>query len=102
MFNKLKQIKDMVDKAKQFKDLKAELEKEHVEGAGGSGKVKIKLNGAQQILSIDIDPSFLTPDQKSKLESAVKDAFEDGNKKMQKIMMSKMTANPEMMKMLGQ
>ena len=42
-----------------------------------------------EITSVTIDPSLLAPAEKSKLESAVKDAANDAIKKTQKVMAAK-------------
>lgn len=85
MFNKLKQFKDVRDKAKH---LQAELGKESTEGSAGWGKVKVTLNGNQQATAVSIDPSVM--DDKAKLEEMVKDAINDGMKKLQQMMATKM------------
>ena len=87
MFNKLKQIKDLRDQAKK---LQSSLSEESVEGSAAWGKVTIKMNGNQEIIDINIDPEFLDPNKKSKLESALKEAFADCLKKIQKVMVTKM------------
>jgi hypothetical protein len=80
MFSKLKQFKDLRDKAKQ---LQSTLSQEKVNGSGGWGKVKLTMDGNLSVLSLDIDPSLLTPDSKSKLEAAVKEALSDAIKRAQ-------------------
>ena len=87
MFNKLKQFKDLRDQAKQIKDTLAQ---ETVEGSAEWGKVKIKLDGNQEVLNVEIDPELLTSDNKDKLESAIKEATNDAIKKIQRIMAEKM------------
>lgn len=87
MFNKLKQFKDLRDTAKELKNSLAE---EIVEGSGGWGKVKIKIDGNQEMKSVEIDPEYLNPDKKEKLQNDIKDAFNDGIKKIQKVMAEKM------------
>jgi len=89
MFNKLKQFKDLRTKAK---DLKAKLSLIEVEGSASFGKVKIVINGAQEILSVTIDPQFLQPSNKEKVEGAIKDAFADAMKKISRKMASQMSS----------
>jgi DNA-binding YbaB/EbfC family protein len=85
MFNKLKQIKDLRDKGKQ---IQAALEKETVQGSASWGKINITINGNQKVTEVKIDESLLN--DKEKLENGIKDAFNDGMVKMQKLMASKM------------
>jgi DNA-binding YbaB/EbfC family protein len=85
MFQKLKQFKDIRDKAKVIQNA---LSAEKVEGSGGWGKVKVTMDGNQKILNVAVDDSLLS-DKKS-LEGAVRDAVNDAVAKIQKIMAAKM------------
>lgn len=87
MFQKLKQFKDMRDKAKKLHD---KLAQETVDGSAGFGKVKIKMNGAQQALSCTIDESLMEADGGRKLESLVVEAINDTIKKCHRAMAEKM------------
>ncbi len=81
MFSKLKQFKDLRDQAKKIQD---SLKDVTVEGSGGWGKVKLSMNGNQEVTSVAIDPELLA--DKAKLETAVKDAYNDTVKKAQRAM----------------
>ena len=85
MFSKLKQFKDLRNQAKRIQDV---LKDVSVEGTGGWGKVKMTMNGNQEVTSVSIDQELLT--DKTKLESAVKDAFNDTVKKAQRSMAAEM------------
>ena len=85
MFSKLKQIKDLRDQAKSIQSVLAEI---HVEGSAAWGKVKITMNGNQEMQSVQIHDELLT--QKAKLEEAIKEATNDAIKKVQKEMAGKM------------
>lgn len=98
MFSKLKQIKDLRDKGKQ---LQSQLAGITAEGSSAWGKVKITMDGNQKVLSVSIDPEFLKPESKTKLEEAVKESFEDAIKKIQKAMMSKAGSLKEMLNIPG-
>jgi len=84
MFSKLKQFKDLKDKAKQLQDMLAQ---ETAEGDAGWGKVKVKMNGNQQVLEVAIDPSLM--DNREKLQDLVRDATNDAVKKIQLVMAKK-------------
>ncbi len=81
MFSKLKQFKDLRDQAKKIQDV---LKDVTVEGAGGWGKVKVAMNGNQEVTSVSIDQELLS--DKAKLEAAVKEAYNDTVKKAQRSM----------------
>jgi DNA-binding YbaB/EbfC family protein len=87
MFSKLKQFKDLRDKAKQ---LQTALSGETVEGAAAWGKVKITMDGNQSITNLIVDDSLLVPAEKEKLQTALKEAVNDALKKAQRLVMEKM------------
>jgi DNA-binding YbaB/EbfC family protein len=83
MFEKLKQVKDYRDKAKK---IQSALKDEHVEGSGGWGKVKISMDGNQEVQDVTIAPELLAPNRGTELEKSVKDAINDAIKSAQKKM----------------
>ena len=85
MFNKLKQFKDMRDKAKDMQSKLAE-ESANAESNG----VSITMDGNLKLTKVNVNPNLLNPDKKAKLEKAIKDAHDDVSKKIQKIMAAKM------------
>ena len=85
MFNKIKAIKDLRDKAKTMQSALSEV---HCEGSACWGKILIKLDGNQQTEEVKIDPELLS--DVAKLEAGIKDAFNDAMKKLQKELASKM------------
>lgn len=86
MFSKLKQFKDLRSQAKKIQNVLAD---ESAEGSGGWGKVKVKMNGNQEVQAVTIDPELLVVANKDKAEAAVKEATNDAIKKIQKIMAQK-------------
>lgn len=85
MFNKLKQFKDIRDKAKT---LQSALSQEHAEGTAGWGKVKITIDGNQRVTSVVIDPGAMG--DKTKLEDLVREAANDAMQKIQKVLSAKL------------
>ena len=86
MFNKLKQIQELKSQANQIKKA---LSQESVEGSGAWGKVKIIMDGNQEIKKVEIADELLT--DKAKLESAILEATNDAIKKVQRVMAQKMS-----------
>lgn len=86
MFEKIKQIQDLKSKANQIKKA---LTEEMVEGSGAWGKVKIIMDGNQEVKNVIIDPELLA--DKEKLESALAEAINDAIKKVQRVMAHKMS-----------
>jgi len=70
MFDKMKQMYDMQKKAKT---LQKQLENIKVEKASSDGLIKLKVNGTQKVEMLWIDPSWLTVERKSKLETTICD-----------------------------
>jgi DNA-binding YbaB/EbfC family protein len=85
MFQKLKQIKDLRDKAKT---IQSALEQESAEGTAAWGKVKITIDGTQKVKAVEIDDAMLA--EKAKLEEAVREALNDAQKKIQSKVMGVM------------
>ena len=85
MFSKLKQFKDLRDQAKKIQDV---LKDVSVEGAAAWGKIKVTMNGNQEVTAVAIDQELLA--DKAKLEDAVKEAYNDTVKKAQRAMADQM------------
>lgn len=85
MFNKLKNIKDLRSQAKNIQD---ELAKETATAEAAWGKVKVTINGNQEVLQVEIAPEMM--DNKEKLEEALKEAFNSSVKKVQRAAAMKM------------
>ncbi len=85
MFNKIKAVKDLRSQAKQMQNALSEVTDE---GSAAHGKVKVKIDGNQQVLKVSIDDEIMN--NKAKLEEALQEAFNDAVKKIQKKMAVKM------------
>ena len=85
MFEKLKQFKDLRSKAKE---IQSTLATEKVEGAGGWGKVKIEMDGNQNVTAVTIADEIIG--DKTKIQDGVREAVNDAVKKAQRKMMEKM------------
>jgi DNA-binding YbaB/EbfC family protein len=92
IFSKLKQFKDMRDKAKS---LQTSLATEKVEGSAAWGKLKIEMDGNLSVLGVSLSEELLTSG-KDKLESAIKEAVNDAVKKAQRKMVDKMRASGDL------
>ena len=86
MFDKMKQLMEM---KKQADQIKRELDAVNVECTDVRG-IKITMNGSQDIKSLEIDPSLLGADNKSKLETELLRSFNAAVKKSQMVAAQKM------------
>jgi len=85
MFNKLKNFKELKNQAKQIQSQLAEVTEE---GSGAWGKVKITMNGNQEVISVNIDQELLN--DQNKIQDGVKEATNDAVKKVQRAAAMKM------------
>ena len=85
MFSKIKAIKDL---RAQGKKLQSSLAQILASGSGSWGKVKLSVNGNQEMLSIEIADELLS--DKQKLQEAIKEAHADAMKKLHREMALKM------------
>ncbi|WOE76299.1 YbaB/EbfC family nucleoid-associated protein [Alterisphingorhabdus coralli] len=68
----------------QMQEAQQRLEAVEVEGVSGGGMVKVKATAKGRILSVSIDDSLITPDDKAMLEDLVAAAFNDARAKADK------------------
>ena len=92
MFSKLKQFKDLRDQGKKLQNL---IGGETVTVDKASSKVLLTMNGNLEMTGLAIDNSLLTPDKKSELEKAIKEAHSEALKKMQRTIAMKMQQSGE-------
>ena len=90
MFDKMKQLMEFKRQADQ---LKRQLEAEIMEVNEARG-IKIVVNGAQSIRSIEIDESLLTPANKNRLQMDLLRSFNTAVKKSQQVAAHKMKGMP--------
>jgi DNA-binding YbaB/EbfC family protein len=87
MFDKMKQMMEMQKKARE---LQRELANSKVESSRMEGRVMVVMSADYKVHQINIDPGLLLQDNKQRLESAIKEAFQDALKKVQDIAVQKM------------
>ncbi len=80
MFEKLKQYKDLRDKAKTIQNT---LKDVSVRGSADGGRVQVMMDGNQHVLGIDIDPDHLRTEKREALQKHLADAVNDAIKKSQ-------------------
>jgi|SRR6185437_15528160 len=82
MLNQMKQLYEMQKKAK---DLQKQLESVKIEKNNSSRSLAIRVNGAQRVESLRIDPSWFAAEKQNALETSlaqlINDAFEEIQKK---------------------
>lgn len=56
---------------RQLEKETAEINQMEFEGSASNGLVKVKVNGENKVLAVNIDPSILNPDDKEMIEDLV-------------------------------
>ena len=85
MFDKIKQMMEMRQEAAKLQTM---LEAERIEHTGAHGKIKVVMNGKNEIMELVINPDLMG--DKAYLERLVKDTVNDAIKTVQKQMAKKM------------
>jgi len=80
MFEKLKQYKDLRDKAKT---IQSRLREVTVHASSDNGKVQVVMDGNQQLIGIEIDPDSLRLEGREQLQKHIISAVNDAVKKSQ-------------------
>ena len=75
----LKQAQKMQE---EMQAKQAELEEKEYEVSAGGGVVKVKINGKREVLSIDIDPEIVDPDDIETLSDILVAAVNEAIKKV--------------------
>ena len=87
-------IKNMLKQAEKVKQqmekLQAEAGERMVEASAGGGMVTVRATGAQEIASIDIDPSVIDPEEKEMLQDLVQAAVNEALRKSKEMMQEEM------------
>ena len=83
----LKQAQALQAKMAKAQD---ELKAKEIIGSSGGGKVKITMNGAQEVTAISIDPEVVNPTEADLLEDLVLAAFHDARGKVTRMVEEEM------------
>jgi len=87
MFRNLGDMAGLLTQAKKFekemKDLNERLGRARVEGDAGGGMVRVVVNGRQDVLSVEIDPAIVDPNETAVLEELVLAAVNAARRKAQ-------------------
>jgi len=90
----MKGLGDLMKKAQEMKvsmdRLQEELASREVEAGAGGGMVNVRATGAQEIASIDIDPSVIDPEEKEMLQDLVQAAVNEALRKSKEMMQEEM------------
>jgi DNA phosphorothioation-dependent restriction protein DptG len=80
--------KDLYGMNKQAKAMKKKMEKQEIVGEANNKKVKLYMNAAQELNDVYIDEEWFENASAKDVSKAIKKAFKDYQKKLQKVMMN--------------
>jgi len=95
MTNLGKLMKQAQEMQQKMAKLQEELAGKEVEATSGGGMVRVKMNGQQEVLSVQIDPQVFTDGDKEMLEDLMAAAFNEARR------MALDLAKEEMSKLTG-
>ncbi len=84
----LKQAQALQAKMSKVQD---ELKSKELVGTAGGGKIKVTMNGAQEVTAISIDPEVVKAEEADLLEDLVLAAFRDARSKITKMVEEEMS-----------
>lgn len=84
-------VKQAMDVKNKMEELKAVLAEERVEASAGGGMVTVVLTGKFEMVSISIDPDVIDANDSEMLETLIRAAVNEGNRKVQELVKSKMS-----------
>ncbi len=71
MFDMMKMLGKMKEVQSKMKETQDKLESLRIEGESGGGMVKVIVNGARQLISVDIDKDLVKPEDKDMIQDLV-------------------------------
>ncbi|MBI2898869.1 MAG: YbaB/EbfC family nucleoid-associated protein [Planctomycetes bacterium] len=77
--------KTIQEMQKKLAKLEVDLKERIVESTAGGGMVKVRVNGAEEVVDVKLDPSVINPDDKGLLEDMILAAVTEGIKKAKKL-----------------
>ncbi|MBD3179045.1 MAG: YbaB/EbfC family nucleoid-associated protein [Candidatus Latescibacteria bacterium] len=90
MKNMGKMLKQMQQMQKKISQMQEEVAEQTVETASGGGMVKVVMNGAHEVVSIQIDPEVVDPEDIEMLEELVAAAVNEANNQVDAMIKEKM------------
>lgn len=101
MANMQNMMKQMQKMQRNMAQLQEELAQTPVEGTAGGGACKVTVNGANQVLSVELAPEVVDPDDIDMLQDLIVAATNDALSNAQKLSEERMGALTKGMKLPG-
>ncbi len=101
MANMQNMMKQMQKMQRNMAKIQEELAQTPVEGTAGGGVVKVTVNGSNQVLSVELAPEVVDPDDIEMLQDLIVAAANDAINNAQKLSEERMGALTKGMKLPG-
>ena len=101
MANMQNMMKQMQKMQRNMAKIQEELAQTPVEGTAGGGVVKVTVNGSNQVLSVELAPEVVDPDDIEMLQDIIVAAANDAINNAQKLSEERMGALTKGMKLPG-
>jgi len=85
------QMRQFQEMQKQMSEMQAELEEKEVETTAGGGAVKVKINGKNELVSLEISPDVLDPDDVEMLQDLIIVAVNEGIRQIEELSQGEMS-----------
>jgi len=89
----MKMLKDPQALARQAAEMQQKVSAIVVKGSAGGGMVSVTLNGAMEMLAVEIAPEVADPADITMLQDLIRAAFNDAADKVKQTMQSEMARN---------
>lgn len=89
----MKMLKDPQALARQAAEMQQKVAAIVVKGSAGGGMVTITLNGAMEMLAVEIAPELADPSDIVMLQDLIRAAFNDASEKVKQTMQGEMARN---------
>ena len=93
--NQAQQMQQIQTMQAQMDAVQEEINKKEIETTVGGGVVKVKVNGKKELVSLDIDPEVVDPDDVETLQDLIIGAVNEGLRQVEEL------TNEEMEKLTG-
>ena len=93
--NQAQQMQQLQAMQAQMAAIQDEIDEKEIETTVGGGVVKVKVNGKKEVVSIDIDPEVVDPDDVDTLQDLIIGAVNEGLRQIEEY------SNEEMGKLTG-
>ena len=87
MNNMMKQVQKM---QKEMVKMQEELQQRTLEATSGGGMVRVEISGKKELISLNIDPEAVDPDDLEMLQDMIMAAVNEGLRKVDDMMASEM------------